>query len=92
MSDHDPLCRYPTFPMTGPDACDCELIAKVRADERARCEDRTEGLLHTLLTYRTDLRAQVNMLGVVNRATADFGEDYGIAIDDVLALIDGSQP
>ena len=36
MTDHDPLCHATAMAWHDPECCDCDLIAKVRADERAR--------------------------------------------------------
>jgi hypothetical protein len=45
MSTHDPLCGYYTVPNAGPRPCPrCDLIDRVRADERERAVQRVEAL------------------------------------------------
>jgi hypothetical protein len=83
---HDDLCRYPTFPMTGPDACDCDLIAKVRADQDDRECDHCTDLARLKIA---DLRAKVKAMPRV--MLADTSRYYEV-VDRaaVLALFDGS--
>lgn len=48
-ADHDPLCVH-SLPVVSPmdfhleNPCDCDLIARVRADERQRARQRVEAL------------------------------------------------
>ena len=44
MSDHDPLCGKSDFEQAYYLRCDCALIAKVRADERAKARALVAGL------------------------------------------------
>lgn len=55
MMTHDPLC--PQEPHSGHDDCQCDLIARVRADERAAATWNQD----TVITRRVlaDLRAKV---------------------------------
>jgi len=67
----------------------------IRADERGIYEDRIKGLLHTLLTYRADLRAKVKALDDSHYTTClQTGDSTPCTCPDVvaavLALIDGN--
>ena len=99
MSDHDTLCRQQHW--EGGDCFDCRLIAKVRADERARILDS----LHTQRELAdddqrwADLRAKVEALRGKWQRSVDRDPDgklsgydraHVAALGDVLALIDGS--
>lgn len=93
MTEHDPLCPAEPRLALG---CFCELIARVRANERAErgLANEPQGLalaemlLHasraTDAKVRADLRAQVEALP--NQGSQWI---YGQAIKDVLDLIDG---
>jgi len=74
-----------TFP------CECDLIAKVRADEREKAIAR-----HTIqrerlrVVMRADLRANVEALHVLVTTNDLLGTTRYVRLGDVLALIDGS--
>jgi hypothetical protein len=91
MSEHDPFCRWPGIQVrsTGPlgdivfDGCDCDLIRRVRADER-------EFLAPEVPMARDDLR---NELRAKVEALAGGGYVRGhttVWLHDVLALLDRS--
>lgn len=42
---HDPMCRHQSYPVPGFGGCDCDLIARVRADEREQAAERVKALL-----------------------------------------------
>jgi hypothetical protein len=72
--------------------CECDLIAKVRADERAKhpgIPAVTRATMDAALPMIYDmLRAQVHGLVIGNRTRA---WDYFAALDDVIALLDGEE-
>ena len=84
MTGHDPLCRYEVDGLGPVGWCDCDLIAKVRADERGKWLAYDDVLARDAWA---DLRAQVEALRE-KWLTRDW--DYYAALDDVLDLIDGS--
>ena len=90
MSDHDPLCRWKPGILS---FCECEVIAKVRADERERHTVNNPLLL-------ADLRAEVQVMKdeagqvLLHAETTDevTAASVGISVlDDMLALFDGSE-
>ena len=91
MSDaHDPLCRYRDSTLRQYGACDCDLIAKVRADERARFpQDEADwtplvvGLIRD--EERRWLRKQVQALRYPDDSITV--EEFNYAIDAVLDLL-----
>jgi hypothetical protein len=89
---HDPMC--PVTPFVTPAGvternCDCDLIAKVRADERLR----TQGIIEELENHidylpghtRAELRAAVEALPQPSFAATS----GAVWRADVLALLDG---
>jgi hypothetical protein len=96
MSDHDPMCRQADTPLPyGIDGCDCDLIAKVRADEHGKTHVTSTGLsgradfAQVRSQTLADLRAKVETLRARPIATFD-GYTGLVALDQVLALLDGS--
>jgi hypothetical protein len=79
MTDHDPLCAINTG-IPG-DACDCLLIAKVRADEMEKCY---ADVIPRVRMAHDQLRAKVEAL--LNEMHSDWSNPRYQA---VLALIDG---
>ena len=41
---HDPMCRDQSYDVPGFGRCDCDLIARVRADEREQAAERVAAL------------------------------------------------
>lgn len=89
MTDHDPLCSGPMTHRPGIN-CDCDLIARVVARERARYQGRREDMMRALteelLNVRADLHAKVEALP----RDAHARHDDLIPRRQVLALFDGS--
>lgn len=91
MSEHDPLC--PEYPSPHTDwTCQCDLIAKVRAEEQAKrtAADTNSGHFVRSLML-ADLRAEVATLRDVVTPNVDFFYQKGrtLAFQQVLRLIDG---
>lgn len=94
MSDHDPLCRWPDRWAPRSQNCDCDLIAKARADERyKRINPYDDYTIHQIsdaarAQVLADFRAQVEAL----RAPVidDYSGGWDAACIDVLALFGGS--
>jgi hypothetical protein len=92
--EHDEFCHCRGILGEHAGCCDCLLIAKVRADERAQYQGRrddmmralSEELLHVRTKTLADLRAKVEALP---SAFADDEPDRLIQCSDVLALLDG---
>lgn len=58
-SDHDPLCHAANIDYHDPDCCDCDLIAKVRADERERIAQAIDAHAQTARYWRSWSRSAV---------------------------------
>lgn len=92
-ADHDSLCR-PRLTVSGIPECQCDLIAKVRADER----EHINNLMYSIAEQKTldNLRAKVEALPDADEITVHNGMGYTRKINsgsiwrrDVLDLIDG---
>ena len=88
MTDHDPLCRWKPGILA---FCECEVIAEVRADERAKhgaaFKEHIDKVADMVLA---DLRAKVEALPA-RWGMASERRGYERARADVLALLDGGE-
>ena len=91
--NHDPLCRYSWNPKAEPGACDCDMIARVRAEERKQIVAEYVPVIMEHLRILADLRARVESLrpGVLWDPYQDGNPDVVLRAD-VLALLDGGDP
>ena len=78
MSVHDPLC--PDYPHARRVVCQCDLIARVRAEYNER-----EAVAEAL----ADLRAKVEALNGILTAKFDGGQDVLLWRSEVIALLGG---
>jgi len=105
MTDHDLRCPAPQYwhsPGTAMAACQCDLIAKVRADERDKLDAgwlyysaaAADVVQAVRLDERADLRAKVEALGHTNICSIQLrSPKYRQCTcfqKDVLALLVGS--
>ena len=87
MPKHDPLCRNAGLRWEVRLWCACDLIAKVRADEREKNKPLYTAALMQHMQDRLDLRDKVESL-LSHHPTELVDYQWNLAINAVLALID----